>query len=224
MCGDIWGSFIKRQTNDNEWRQVVQRVTTSGTMSDNERQRVVTSDNEWQRVIISAIVSLHHFMIILISGENLRHLLLIKKRNICHLLYTIRMGDDIWGSFIKRQTNGTSSDNELSNEWQRMTMSYNEWQRVIQRTTTRDNKWQWVTTNGNECYKEWQWVVILANFPLFQIREEHSKEKPLNFEEGKNKNKPLRRNINSKKKELRQYFLFAKHKTLKLYEDRMTQI
>ena len=40
-------------------------------------------------------------------------------------------------SFIKRQTIGTSSDNELqtsgttsSNEWQRATMNDNEWQRV----------------------------------------------------------------------------------------------
>ena len=161
MCGDIWGSFIKRQTNDNEWRQVVQRVTTSGTMSDNERQRVVTSDNEWQRVVISAIVSLHHFMIILISGEHLRHLLLFKKRNICHLLYTIRMGDDIWGSFIKRQKNGTSSDNELSNEWQRMTMSYNEWQER-QRETTSDNEWQRMATSATKSDNESSfWLIFL---------------------------------------------------------------
>ena len=37
-------------TSDNEWQQVVQRVTTSGT-SDNEWQRVTTSDKEWQRVV-----------------------------------------------------------------------------------------------------------------------------------------------------------------------------
>ena len=41
-----------------EWQRVVQRVTTSGTTSDNEWQRVTTSgttnDNEWQRVTISA--------------------------------------------------------------------------------------------------------------------------------------------------------------------------
>ena len=55
-------------TSDNEWKRVVQRVTTSGTTSDNEwynewrrkkmnyneRQRMTMSDNERQRVIISA--------------------------------------------------------------------------------------------------------------------------------------------------------------------------
>ena len=34
-------------------------------------------------------------------------------------------------SLMKRQTGGTSSDNE----W------YNEWQRVVQRVTTNDNEW-----------------------------------------------------------------------------------
>ena len=41
-------------TSDNEWQRVVQRVTTSGTTSDNEWQRVTTSgttsDKEWQRM------------------------------------------------------------------------------------------------------------------------------------------------------------------------------
>ena len=44
-------------TSDNESQRVVQRVTMSGTTSDNEWQRVTTSgttnDNEWQRVTIS---------------------------------------------------------------------------------------------------------------------------------------------------------------------------
>ena len=44
-------------------------------------------------------------------------------------------------SFIKRQTSGTSSDNE--------------WQRVTTSGTTSDNEWQRVTTNDNE----WQRVV-----------------------------------------------------------------
>ena len=74
-------------------------------------------------------------------------------------------------SFIKRQTSGTSSDNEWYNEWQRMTTSDNEWQRVVQRVTTNDNEWrvvQRVTTNDNEWqrmttsdnkwYSEWQRV------------------------------------------------------------------
>ena len=78
------------------------------------------------------------------------------------------------GSFIKRQTSGTTSDNEWQrvttsgttsdnewyNEWQRMTTSDNEWQRVVQRVTTNDNEWQrvvqWVTTNDNEGYNDWQ--------------------------------------------------------------------
>ena len=54
------------------------------------------------------------------------------------------------GSFIKRQTSDTSSDNE----W------YNEWQRVVQRETTRDNEWQRLTTNGNK----WQPVVVWLIF------------------------------------------------------------
>ena len=58
-------------SSDNEWQQVVQRVTandsewqrmtTSGTTSDNEWQRVTTSgttnDNEWQRVTTSGATS-----------------------------------------------------------------------------------------------------------------------------------------------------------------------
>ena len=66
------------------------------------------------------------------------------------------------GSFIKRQTSDTSSDNEWCNERQRQ--------------TTTDNKWQRVTTNDNE----WQRVVVLANFLFSRIREEptimHPKE------------------------------------------------
>ena len=60
------------------------------------------------------------------------------------------------GSFIKRQTSDTSSDNEWYVEWQRMTKSDNEW----------------------------PWVVISANV-LFSREEptnRHPKENPLNFE------------------------------------------
>ena len=57
------------------------------------------------------------------------------------------------GSFIKRQTRGTSSDNE--------------WQRVVQRVTTNDNEWQRETANGtrndNEWYNKWQWVTANDN-------------------------------------------------------------
>ena len=55
-------------------------------------------------------------------------------------------------SFIKRQTNGTSSHNE----WQRMTMSDNEWQWVTTSGTTSDKEWQWMTKSDNE----WQWVTV----------------------------------------------------------------
>ena len=36
-----------------EWYNDWQRVTTSGTTSDKERQRVTTNDNEWQRMTTS---------------------------------------------------------------------------------------------------------------------------------------------------------------------------
>ena len=69
-------------------------------------------------------------------------------------------------SFIKRQTSGTSgenewqqwqrgeqrvttNDNEWYNEWKR---AVNEWQRVVQRMATSDSKWQRVTMSK----KEWQ--------------------------------------------------------------------
>ena len=70
----------------------------------------------------------------------------------------------VW-SFIKRQTSGTSSDNEWQrmttsdNEWQRVTTSGatsdKEWQRVIQRVTTNDSEWQRMITSD----KEWQRVI-----------------------------------------------------------------
>ena len=46
------------KTIDNEWQRVVQRVTTSGTMSDSEWQLVTTSgttiDKKWQRMAMRA--------------------------------------------------------------------------------------------------------------------------------------------------------------------------
>ena len=107
----------------------------------------------------------------------------------------------IIGSFIKRQTSGTSSDNEWQrvttsdttsdNEWQQATTKgkewYNEWQRVVQRMTTSDSERQRVTTNDNEWYKEWQRVTISVNFSFFQIRGEpttkHPRENSLNLNE-----------------------------------------
>ena len=74
-------------------------------------------------------------------------------------------------SFIKRQTSGTSRDNEWQrvttsgttsdNEWQRVTTNDNEWQRVVQRMATSDN--------------EWPFQLI---FPFFQIREEPTTKQP----------------------------------------------
>ena len=57
------------------------------------------------------------------------------------------------GSFIKRQTSGTTSDNEWQRVEQRVATNDNEWQRVTT-STTSDNKWQRVTNNDNE----WQWM------------------------------------------------------------------
>ena len=94
-------------------------------------------------------------------------------------------------SFIKRQTSGTSSDNEWYIEWQRVvqrvttsgTTSDNEWQRVVQQVTTNDNvwynEWQRMKTSDNE------WLFRL-NFLFFQIRVEpttkHPQENSLNIE------------------------------------------
>ena len=44
-------------TNDNEWYEEWQLVATSGTMTNNEWQQVITSDREWQRVVISVKVT-----------------------------------------------------------------------------------------------------------------------------------------------------------------------
>ena len=51
-------------TNDNEWQRMIQRVTTSGTITDKwrmttsynkwQRVRVKINDNEWQRVVFLA--------------------------------------------------------------------------------------------------------------------------------------------------------------------------
>ena len=55
--------IIYKKTDEwyNEWQRVVQRVTTSGTTSDNEWQLVTTNDNEWynewQRVTRSGTTS-----------------------------------------------------------------------------------------------------------------------------------------------------------------------
>ena len=56
------------------------------------------------------------------------------------------------GSFIKRHTSGTSSDNE----WQQMTTSDNEWYNDWQRMTMSDNEWQRMTTSDHEWCNKWQ--------------------------------------------------------------------
>ena len=77
--------------------------------------------------------------------------------DICNwfMLKTVIPKPDIDWSFLKRQTSGTSSDNEWQRVVQRVTTSgktsYNEWQRV----TKSDNEWQRVTTSD----KEWQRVI-----------------------------------------------------------------
>ena len=97
--------------------------------------------------------------------------------------------------------------NEWYIKWQRV---YNERQRELQGVTTRENEWQWVTTNDNG-------LLLRLIFPFFEqernIITKHSNENPLNIEKDllnwiKSRNKPLRKNTNSKKKELRQLFLF----------------
>ena len=58
-------------------------------------------------------------------------------------------------SFIKRQTSGTSSDNE----WQRMATNDNKWQRVTTVCTTNDKEWQWMAISDSEWeqpYSKWK--------------------------------------------------------------------
>ena len=74
--------------------------------------------------------------------------------------YYYYMEDTKTRSFIKRQTSGTSSDNE----WQWLTTSGttsdNEWQRVTTSGTTSNaewyNKWQRMATSD----KEWQQIAM----------------------------------------------------------------
>ena len=96
------------------------------------------------------------------------------------VISVICIRQSLW-SFIKRQTSGTSSDNEWQrvttsgttsdnewyNEWQRMTTSGttsdNEWQRVTTSGTTSDNEWQRMTKSDSEWYNEWQQVTTNGN-------------------------------------------------------------
>ena len=52
--GEWYIEWDRITTSDNEWRRVVQRMTTSNTTSDNGwqpvAQQVTTNDNEWQLV------------------------------------------------------------------------------------------------------------------------------------------------------------------------------
>ena len=165
-------SFIKRQTSGtssdnewyNEWQQVIQRVTTSGTTNANEWQRVTRNDNEWpdrrvvQRVTLTDNEWNNEWQRMTTSGTT---------------------SHSEWQRVIQRVT---ANDNEWYNEWQQvvqqMTTNDNEWQRVVQRMTTSDNEWQRVTMSDQFDF---------FFFFFFQISEEpttkHSKENSLNFEE-----------------------------------------
>ena len=63
-------------------------------------------------------------------------------------------------SFIKRQTSGTSSDNEWQRLVQRVVTNDSQWQRIITSSTTYgnewDNEWQRVTTSDTTSDNEWQ--------------------------------------------------------------------
>ena len=93
-------------------------------------------------------------------------------------------------SFIKRQTSGTSSDNEWQRVVQRVTTNDNEWQRMTTGSTTSDNEWQRVVqrvttsgttseTSGTTSDNKWQQVTISGNFSFFQIREEPTTKHPM---------------------------------------------
>ena len=72
------------------------------------------------------------------------------------------------GLFIKRQANGTTSDNE----WQRVTTSGttsdNGWQRVVQRATTsgttNDNKWRRVVNDCQQRYRDVFKPILIIGF------------------------------------------------------------
>ena len=67
-------------------------------------------------------------------------------------------------SFLKRQTSGTSNDNEWQRVVQRVTTNGNKWQWVVQRVTTNDNewcnKWQRVTKSNTTSDNEWQQIAM----------------------------------------------------------------
>ena len=102
------------------------------------------------------------------------------------------------------------SDNKWQRVVQRVTTSGNEWQRMVQRVTTsgttNDIERQRVTSSDNE----WQRVVISAFFWIsegtwpFTLKRTFQTLKRTYWI--KSWSKPLRRNIYSKKKELRQFF------------------
>ena len=64
------------------------------------------------------------------------------------------------GSFIKRQTSGTSSDNE----WQRMTASDNKWYNEWLRVKMSDKEWQRMTMSDSkweQWYSDWKRHILL---------------------------------------------------------------
>ena len=72
-----------------------------------------------------------------------------------------------WYNESQRMTSGTTSDNEWYNKWQRMTSDnewYNEWQQMTTSGKTSDKndnewyEWQRMTTSDNKWYSEWKRV------------------------------------------------------------------
>ena len=80
------------------------------------------------------------------SAENNLIIKLILQRSLIIFL----KNEQFIRSFIKRQTSGTSSDNEWQRVVQQVTMNDNEWQQMATSGTTSDNERQRVTTSDNQ--------------------------------------------------------------------------
>ena len=109
-------------------------------------QNEVTSQNPHNIAdnIRSDLVRLNHILCFSKIQRSIITLMHIKPLHIQNsVFWSIFTG---WNrSFIKRQTSGTSCDNE--------------WQRMVQRVTTNDNVLQRMATSGTTSDSEWQRVV-----------------------------------------------------------------
>ena len=74
---------------------------------------------------------------------------------------------------------GTTSDNELYNEWQRVTTNYSEWQPM----KTSDNQWQWVTASDTMGDNEWdnKWQGVVQRMKMNESEWEQAKESDFGF-------------------------------------------